>query len=209
MIRNAKVLGLALVAVLAMAAVVASSASAAEFTAASYPVTLSGTQSTAHKFTVGGSTVTCTTATFSGSASGPSPTQTMTPVYTGCTAFGFIGATVTGFPHTGGNCDYDFSANGETALTCASGDVTIDAGPCTATVTAPKNTNLKSNTFTNNTPAAGQVTVDTNVTNVHAEITKSEFGCPVAKGTYANSTYTGTTVVKGENGGKAVSIDVA
>jgi hypothetical protein len=205
MIRNAKLLGLALIAVLALTALGSSSASAAKFTAAKYPVTLSGTQSTSHKLTVGGSTVTCTTATFKGEGKEASETQTIFATYTGCTAFGFINATV-----TGSTCDYLLNANGNIALNCTSGDVTVDAGPCTATLTAAKNQTLTSNTFTNNTPAAGQVTVDTNVTNAHAEITKSEFGCPVAKGTYATSTYTGSTVVKGtDSEGKADSIDVA
>ena len=218
MIRNAKILGLALVAVLALTAIAASSASALKFTANSYPVHLTGTQSGSHKFTVTGSTVTCTTATFTGSATGASTTQTMTPIYTGCTAFGFINSTVTGFPHTGGNCDYLFGEptssagviTGHAALTCASGDVQIDAGPCTVTLQPANNTTLKTNTYTLNTPAAGEITVDTNITNVHAEVTKSEFGCPISKGTHTNATYTGNTVVKGTNGGggaDALTID--
>jgi hypothetical protein len=168
-------------------------------------VTISGNQSAAHKFTVGGMTVTCTTATFSGTASAASATQTIDPTYTGCTASG-IKATVTGFNNTGHSCDYLFNANGETALNCPSGDVKIEAGPCTVTIEAVRNTNLKTNTYTNNTPGVGQITVDTNVTNIHA-IVNSGFGCPVAGGTYTNAAYTGTTVISGkDNGGAAVAL---
>jgi hypothetical protein len=209
MTRNMKTLGLVFAAILAMS-VVASPASALNFTAAKYPVTLSGNQAISHHFTVTGSTMSCSTTTFSGSATTASATQTFTPTYTGCNAFGFIGATVTGFPNTGGSCDYLLNANtGNFSLNCASGDVTIDAGPCTVTLTAAKNTSLTSSVYTNNTPAAGQITIDTNVTNIHAEVTKSEFGCPIVKGTHTNATYTGTTVVKGTDSmGNADAIDV-
>jgi hypothetical protein len=206
MIRNAKILGLAIVAALALTAVMASAASAANFTAASYPVKISGTQSESHKFTVGGGTVTCTTATFAGEATAASATQTIVPSYSNCTAFGFVGATVTGFSSTG--CDYTFYAGGNVDLDCASGDVQIDAGTCTVTLQAANNQNLSKNTYTNDKPTAGKVTVDTAVGGIHANVT-SGFGCPVAGGTYSNGTYTGTTVMEGKNSkGVAVAIDV-
>jgi hypothetical protein len=181
-------------------------AGAAQFTAASYPVTVSGTQSTSIKFTVGGSTVTCTTATSTGELTSASETIRQAPTFSGCTAFGFIGATVTGM--NGGPCDWVYSGSGLLAIACTSGDVQIDAGPCTATIEASKNTSLKNVTYTNNTPAAGQVTLDINVTNLHSVITTSDFGCPVAKGTYTNGTVTGTYIWKGSHGGGSVSIDV-
>jgi hypothetical protein len=206
MIRNSKLLGLALVAFLAITAVIASSASAAEFTASDYPATISGTQSAAHRFEVGGGTVTCNTATFSGTQSGASVNQTIDPTYTGCTAFGFINSTVTGFKNTGGSCDYSFNANGVNTLVCPSGDVKIDAGPCSVTLEASKNTALKSNTYTNNTPSAGRITAHTAVTNIHAVVT-SGFGCPVAGKTYIDAKYTGSTVLSGKNsGGSAVAL---
>jgi hypothetical protein len=187
--------------VLATAAVVAASASAAQFTAAKYPVTITGNQSTAHKFTIGGSSVTCTTTTFTGTASGPSATQTMTPTYSGCTAFGFINAQV-----TINGCDMLVDASGHLKLVCpADKDIEIHGGPCTTTIHPANNGTLKTNTFTNNTPAAGQITLDTAVNNLHATVT-SGFGCPVAGGTYANATYTGTTVLKGTSGGVATAI---
>jgi hypothetical protein len=206
MIRNAKVLGLAIVAALALTAVMASAASATNFTAATYPVKISGAQTETHKFTVGGGTVTCSTATFSGEASEASETLTIIPTYSNCTAFGFIGATVTGFSSTG--CDYLFHTNGVTDLKCTSGDVQIDAGDCRVTLEAANNQGLSSNTFTN-TPA-GKVTVDTKVSGIHAVVSTQGLGlCTVAPGTYANATYEGTTLVEGKNSkGVAVAIDV-
>jgi hypothetical protein len=206
MIRNAKILGLALVAVLAMSAMVASAASATKFTAAKYPATVKGTQTGGgHVFEVGGGKVTCTGATFTGTLSAASEEMTMTPNYTGCTAFGFIGAEVTGFGSEG--CDYLFTTNGKAHLKCPAGkDVTVDAGPCDITLEAVNNQNLATNTYTN-TPA-NKVTVDTAVTNVHAVVTKTNFLCTVSAGTYANGKYSGTTEVEATNGGVADAIDV-
>jgi hypothetical protein len=216
MIRNATKLGLCLLAVLGVTSAVASSASALNYTAASYPVTINGTQSTTAKFVIGGATVSCSTATTSATSSAAGPTLTEIPIFGNCTAFGFIGATVTGFPNTGGSCDYLFGtptlSGGQIIstvnLNCPSGDVQIDAGPCTATITAARNQGLSKNIYTNNTPAAGQITVHISITNTHVEVTTSDFGCSVPKGTYANATFTGTIVWKAEHEGKAVSIDI-
>ncbi|HEV2791648.1 MAG TPA: hypothetical protein VGV69_10155, partial [Solirubrobacterales bacterium] len=67
MTRKFKTLGLVLAAVFAMSAVMASAASATEFTAASYPVTYSGTQEPTepHVFTADGYETTCKDASFS------------------------------------------------------------------------------------------------------------------------------------------------
>src|SRR5712672_2585136 len=98
-----KMLGVAMVAALALSAAV-SAASAAEFRGATSPVTVTGSQSTTHKFTVEGSTVTCTTATFSSEATAvPTSTVLITPVYKTCTAFGIAGATV-----SMNGCQYKF-----------------------------------------------------------------------------------------------------
>jgi hypothetical protein len=206
MIRNTKILGLAIVAALALTAVMASAASATNFTAASFPVKISGTQSSAHKFVVAGGTVTCKVASFSGEATAPSETQTINPIYDECTAFGFVGATVTGFSST--TCDYKLFASGSSNLECKSGDVQIDAGTCT--VTLQNQTGLTKTTYVNN--ASGTVTATHNVTGIHATVTAG-FGCPIGppetKITYTNAEYTGTTTLEGKNSkGVAVAIDV-
>lgn len=208
MSRNLKVVGLAIMAVLAMSAVMASSASATNFTAAKYPAAITGTQVGKHVFKMTG-TVECTTATFSGTLTGPSETITINPVYTGCTAFGFAEAKVTGFGHYGeaNKCDYLFNVNGSAALQCSGGaDVTIDAGPCDVTMQAANNTNITKNTFTN-TPA-NKVTVDTAVTNIHGTVSKTNFLCPFTAGTHTNGVYEGTTLLEGKNAGVTTAIDV-
>jgi hypothetical protein len=92
MIRNLKALGLALVAVFAMSAVVASGAQAEQFYHSSAtPTTLSGTIGSTNIFHVpGAGTVECNTASFPGTVVGTTVSEIrVTPVYTGCVAFGF------------------------------------------------------------------------------------------------------------------------
>lgn len=88
--RKLKMLGLALVAVMAMSAVAASGASALQFTAASYPVVVSGEQTAGntHVFTYAGREVTCNNAKFDaiGKEAGPSNEVDVTPTYSDCHA---------------------------------------------------------------------------------------------------------------------------
>ncbi len=97
MTRNAKILGLALVAMLAMGAAMASAASAAEqprLTVESYPATLSGEQTTgaSNEFTLeGGRTLKCETVKYTGTyteaeAKGEPWSITVLPEYLTCTA---------------------------------------------------------------------------------------------------------------------------
>jgi hypothetical protein len=86
-----KALGLALFAALAMSAVAVSSASAkpviAKAGVASGTVTAEGNEDI---FTAGaGSEVKCTSAKYEGTFTSPSSTLTVTPSWSGCTAFGF------------------------------------------------------------------------------------------------------------------------
>src|SRR5215207_3319012 len=138
MIRNATKLGLCLLAVLGVTSAIASSASALSYTAATYPVSVSGSSSGAIKFSVAGSTVSCSSVTFSATMNASGPTVTEHPVFpSNCVAFGFINATITGFSN--GDCDYLFGSPSLSAgqivsnvsLNCKTGDVQIDAGPCT------------------------------------------------------------------------------
>jgi hypothetical protein len=184
----------------------ASTASAVNFTAASYPVKLSGSQSGSVLISVGGGGYTCSTAVISGELVSATETVTFNPTFSGCTAFGFVGINVTGFSSTG--CSWRYHTNGELDQVCSSGDVQWDAGPCITTFEASKNQDLKSVTATNNAPSAGKVTLHFNITNTHAVVT-SGFGCPVAGGTYSNASITGSYVIEGKNSkGNVVAIDV-
>jgi hypothetical protein len=114
-----------------MAGSVVSAADAAEFHSASAPVTLNGTQSTAHKWTTDAGTVTCKVATFTGTQSTKtSSSSTMTPTYKECVAFGFINVPI----HTNG-CAYLYGPNGTTALECPAGKmIEITTPGCTTTI---------------------------------------------------------------------------
>lgn len=93
MLRDLKILGLMLVAILAMSAVVASAASATDmFTLESSPTTLTGKQEAPNnnKFKIVGQTVQCETATFDATVSGTAVSEitSIAPTYSGCTLAG-------------------------------------------------------------------------------------------------------------------------
>ena len=110
--KHLKKLAVAAMTVAALTALVGVSSASADMqfhASAGAGVTLTGNQTVSHKFTVKGSSVTCTTAKFKGkSAAATASTQEMEPEYTGCTAFGIAGATIT---TTG--CVYTFHAETE------------------------------------------------------------------------------------------------
>jgi len=88
--RNLKILGLALVAMLAMSAVAASMASADTFTAEKYPVTITGDQDgQTDVFTTTAGTVSCKKATYVGTVAAASKEASATPTYSECTGLGF------------------------------------------------------------------------------------------------------------------------
>jgi hypothetical protein len=184
-----------------------SAASAANFTAASYPVKVTGTQTENIKITIGTGTITCTSITHSGELIAQSETLTLSPVYSGCTMFGFVGGTITGFSSTG--CFWRYRSTGLVDLACNKGsDVQFDAGTCTVTLEPGFNQGRKTVTYTNNVPSAGTFTADINVINMHAVVT-SGFGCPVAGGTYSSASMTGRLALEGKNSkGGAVTLDV-
>lgn len=69
------------------------------------------------------------------------------------------------------------------------------------------NQTLKAVAYKNNAPGAGEVTVETNVTGIHAVVTGAF--CPVAAATYNNATLAGNLLLKGtDGGGKFNAIDV-
>lgn len=202
-----KMLGVAMVAALALSAV--ASASAAEFRGASSPVTVTGSQTTTHEFTVEGSTVTCTTAKFSSAATAvPTSSILITPVYSGCKAFGIAGATV-----NMNGCQYKFHSGppGTVDFSCSSGKTVISVstflGKCKVEVPGSnlsKNQGLGGITYTN-TPA-GKVTVGASVTGITAEIVESTGVCPLKVGTVTNASYSGQTVVEGNEGKTAIEV---
>jgi hypothetical protein len=209
MIRNLKVLGLALVAVFAMSAMVASAASAGETTdgvlTADGPATGDGVEVGKNAFEALGSVIECPTSTYHVEeylGSGPVPsgesTFTVTPNYTGCTAGG-LKATV----HMNG-CDYDFHI-GETTpagdyyaiadLTCPEGkSVDIEAFLSASnenikacTVTIGEQTGLEGGILSN---GSGDIDLEGTFTNIKA----SETGLCGSKSTTEGKYVTAVTI---------------
>lgn len=214
MMRNIKALGLAFVAIFAMSAVVASAAQANAFmsegnvTAAISADQIKGED---HVFTVEGNKVECETAHFAtaGEVSSPTGSITVHPSYSGCTAFSFVGASVT---TTG--CDYTLGVgsiietgkyNGKLNLTCSgSSKIVISAGTCEATVSGPQEFG-SGITYTN---AGAAVTVAANVSGIKTNKTKDGFLCPFKGTGEVNGTYTGNTSATGKHGVENVNITV-
>jgi hypothetical protein len=207
MSRNLKVLGLALVAVLAMSVMVASAASASQYTGSAYPTTGTGSNTAGKEtFTTPGGTVQCDSH-FVGTLAAASSTLTVTPTYTKCVAFGFLNATV-----NFNGCDYLFHAgaskgggvydnSADIVCPAGKGPVTITAGTCVVDV--PAQTNLKNVKTTN--LAGGTVTVEPNVTGITMNVTTDGFGCPFPGTGHYTGSYHGD-VVLARSGGGTISV---
>jgi hypothetical protein len=141
MIRNLKMLGLALVAVFAMSSLVASSALATlpdtdAIVSESVPVKLTGAQENGlSKFTLAGQAVECTTASVNATVAATTVTEVLTevPSYGGCTYAG-AGATVnmngckyrlTGTTKTDGDAKADVVCEGTNKI-----ELTLNAIAC-------------------------------------------------------------------------------
>jgi hypothetical protein len=167
MTRKIKTLGVALVAVFALTAVMASAASAASYTATTYPTTATGESALGNDvFTTEAGAVECK-AHFVGTLTAASSDLTVTPTYTNCKVFGFDGQ-VTG-------CKYTF-----TAVSTTSSNVDV-VNPCTIIggnchVTVDNQNSLSSVATTNN--AAGDVSVQANVSAIKYTVVKDGFLCP-------------------------------
>jgi hypothetical protein len=161
MIRNLKALGLALVAVFAMSAVVASAASAAipSLTAASGPVTLSGsdTAGTKSTLTAFGLKTECT-GSYTAHKYNVTPrefipsgatTITVTPVYTNCV--GVIGGTSTPATVTMNGCDYVLHVGNTVAG--------VEKYGGTTDVVCPESQQIEVHVYTNSTHATTICTV--------------------------------------------------
>lgn len=202
MIRKFKAIGLTMVAVFALTAVSASAAQAATFMSeGNVTASITADQEGTNVFSVEGSEVKCTTAHFATAGEVSSPTENIEvhPEYSGCTAFGFLSATV----NTEG-CNYILNANGTVTVTCSSGHViTIKGGTCEATVGSQGP--LSGISYTN---TSGKVKVSSNVTTIATTKTKDGIGCPFNGTGSTTGTYTGTVLAEGKHEGSAVAITV-
>lgn len=194
--RTVKVLGLVLAAVLAFSAVAASGASAFQLKSSNgtYPQTLTGSQTgSGDVFTTNAGTVTCTTATYSGTLSAASSEPEVTPSYSGCTAFGFINV-----PIDVNGCKYRFHATTETSAGHFSGTtdivcsgtnkITVTAPGCTVTIGSQNGLGSVTYQNTSTTPASVDITVSISSAIEYTVDT----GCSTTKaGTFTNGSYSG------------------
>jgi hypothetical protein len=200
MIRKIKTLGFALVAVMAMAAFSAATASA-EFHSVEEHTIIDGEQPATVNdvFTVNAGTVTCNTATYTGTTTTKTTSEiTVTPTYSGCTAFGFVNATV-----DVNNCHYTFTTTTTDRLhiVCPTAPITVTAFNCWVTVGSQtasgvtyKNTPEEHAAWTASTTR--DVDVTANITGLtYTQHSKSFPGC--TNGTFTNGSYKGGATVKG------------
>jgi hypothetical protein len=207
-----KMLGTALAAVLALSAFAASAASAVEFKATNGPVNLRAGQDTTHTLTLDGSAVTCGTTTFEANGViAPSKTVTVTPAYSGCTAFGFITQKI-----EMNGCRYEFlqpngSLVGNLALRCPKEArvrlfTTFLGSQCEVFFGEAGNTNLEKVTYKNEMTSPTTVKVTAAVTGITAEKTKDTGICPLkGTGTVNTAEYSGISTVEG-GGGIGISV---
>ena len=209
MIRNAKILGVALAAALALTAMTAVAASAhvpAKFTSPSGSATLTGAQSGAGDvFTVTAGTTTCEIATYAGSVEGTeSSTASAVPTYKECNVKPIGAATIT--PN---GCEYVFHADGTIDIECpGTSEITVVAkvlGITKCTIHIPEQTGLKGATFANKANGDIEVSVSISSGITYSQTAGTGIGaCSAAHD--SNGSYTGAALVEGSVGGKAADV---
>jgi hypothetical protein len=198
MIRNLKVLGLALVALLAMSAL--ASTASAQFESEAESTTLTASSNAMQKFApaTGSTAIECTTIKFVGTQSGKATTKVeVAPIYSNCETF--LGAATA---VTTNGCKYVFhlaqgSTIGTTDVECPTGKVIeIEVGSiCKYTIGTQ--TDLSSVTFkTTGSGTTREVIVEPNIDGITSTRTTNDFFCPAS----GLGTYTGNVTTTGENG---------
>jgi hypothetical protein len=214
MMRNLKVLGLALVAVFAMSAVAASMASADELnTAANTTVTLTGKQTTTNVLKTNVGSTECEEATFTGTTVTPSSTVSVTPVYNKCKSLGFPAII-----HMNG-CTYllhvGAGTTGTADLVCPAGkDVVVTANaPAPAvlkcTITVKPQTGLGTITYTNEgSGTTAAVILDLNLINIASSSTAGTGigACPTKSDTAG--TLVGSVTATADKDGTAEQVGI-
>jgi hypothetical protein len=213
MIRNLKILGLALTAIIGMSAMTVSIASASVFSSEKESTTLTGTQekhleggvNKNDRFTTDGGIVECTSVAYKGTqVATTASTMTLAPTYSGCTFTG-LAATV-----TMNGCTYVFSiigttTTGEVEIKCPTGkEITIDIGPestfrCVIHIPAQK---LSGITYTNigaTTTREVTIAVNTGTTVKYSETAGTGSGTCMTSDNTTTGKYIGAATVTGEN----------
>jgi hypothetical protein len=195
--RNLKALGLAIVAVMAFAAL-AGSASAAEFHSEVAHTEIIGSPVATDVFTFNAGTVKCAEATYSGTqTTGVTSSEvTLTPKYGGCTAFGFIGATI-----DVNGCDFRYTpiANPILHIICPSKPIEITTPTCDIAI-GTQTVNSGVTYIDNAVGTTREITLRLALTGLIYTHDPTSFpNCTGGAGTFTNGTYSGETTIKGAN----------
>ena len=184
---------LLLAAVLSSLSAIFSSTASAEFHSAAEHTVLDGSQVGSDSLVFNAGKISCSTITYSGTLSAKtSSTASLTPSYSGCNAFGFIGVTI-----DVNGCQIVLHQNTElTDISCGAKPIEVTAPNCTLTIGSQ--TGLASSTFsTEGTSPKRDIKVKLNLTGVsYTQTGKGEPPCSTksfSDGTYtAEATLTGT-----------------
>jgi hypothetical protein len=215
--RNFKILGLALVAMLALSAVGPGAASADDLTAEAYSTTLTGEKdpgAAVDQFLTTAGTLTCDTPRYSATITGPTTTVTVTPNFTtpGHVEPHLAPCRTSGLPTVIDmkGCTYQLNVGagttGDLDLVCPAGvEVTVVVTPATS-ATARCTIHIKAQsdiegTVTYSNTGAGttrDITVDANLKGIdYAHTAGSGLGA-CTTGSATNGTLTAKAVIRGE-----------
>ncbi|HEX2393100.1 MAG TPA: hypothetical protein VHI77_09295 [Solirubrobacterales bacterium] len=180
-----------------------------------YPVALEGfrIEKASTRVTQGASTLTaeCKKATFTGTLSAASSEVRLHPVYSECTAFGFIEATVKTegcdyIGHIGEKVGEAWTTTADVA--CEAGKaIEITAGTCQMKIGSQKG--LKSIELTNMAGTPQDVTGNFALRNVRQATTKDGFACPLqGVGEFENFDVDGLATLTGKLNGEPIGLTV-
>jgi hypothetical protein len=201
MIRNLKVLALAVGALLALTAMMASAATAAQYTASSYPATATGSNTKGSEvFNTEGGKVECDSHFVTHALGEASSTITATPTYTNCEAFGFLSATV-----NTEECSYVFHVSGSSPTFSNTVDVVCPAGQSIKVTASTCKAEIKGQTGLSSVAASNSgssVLVKPNVSKIAYTVTQDGFLCPFGgTGNKTDGSYTGEVTISRVGGG--------
>jgi hypothetical protein len=178
------------------------------FEAERYPANLVGSQDAANPnlMEMEAGKVSCSNATFSGELSSEMELFALSGTYSECEAFGFTEATV-----AMNGCKYSYTGTltDEMDIDCPAGkSIAITAATCSVSI--PAQAGLSSVGYSSTSVSAHDaIRITPSVGGLAYTVTKDGFFCPF-KGTGArtNGTYTGSTIVHGEDANGLVNIRV-
>lgn len=204
--KRFSIIGLALLAALALSAVAgAAGASASQFRAQQYPATITGTQGTAQKLNLNGTTIKCSNTTATATAASASSTLELTPAYSGCTIGGLAATS------SSNGCQLTYASTSESApltgtlgVKCGAGAaIEFKQGTCVFSI--PAQSGVGGLEFTN--AGTGSTRTVTTTYGVSGLSYTAGSGCG-SPGSFSNGTLTGSSVLKGSVGLRQVGVYV-